>query len=90
MYRMYGTPKMQEQFLGGQDVRYSETGISRRQQFGVSPDERQSLCEWQMQEQFLRGPDTAIARHFSPHIVIVRQLLLQSLAGPSGYFRTQS
>ena len=29
--------------------RYCESGISKRQQFGVSPDERHSLCEWKMQ-----------------------------------------
>jgi hypothetical protein len=28
---------------------YSEAGISKRQQFGVSPDEHHSLCEWKMQ-----------------------------------------
>jgi hypothetical protein len=33
------------------DGRYSEAGISKRQTVGVSPDERHSLCEWQMQEQ---------------------------------------
>ncbi len=41
-------PQMHGAICGDvQDVRYGESGISKRQQFGVSPDERHLLCKWQ-------------------------------------------
>jgi hypothetical protein len=40
---------------------YSEAGISKRQQFGVSPDEHHSLCEWKMQ---VRGTQYVVSRVF--------------------------
>jgi hypothetical protein len=33
-------------FFYVQEVRYSESGLSKRQQFGVAPDERHLFCKW--------------------------------------------
>ena len=41
-------PKIQEQFSAmSMEGRYGEAGTSKRQQFGVSPDERHLLSKWQ-------------------------------------------
>ena len=64
-------------FFISRDGRYSEAGISKRQTVGVSPDERHSLCEWQMPVRdtqslsvirAIHGAHLAFADHRSPEV----------------------
>jgi hypothetical protein len=50
---------------------YSEAGISKRQQFGVSPDEHHSLCEWEMQ---VRGTQYVVPNTWYPEFSVMRTI----------------